>query len=149
MSGPPEGHQYTQTWFFPKPESCAVEYKEFAVQVTREKLKNKKERARIVKAFVYERVLEYACAAINNGVNLILYLGVRNDGTIVGVEIDREMVSHKGLQFTHFLFHLLPFLFFFGNLKFFGVISNHTVVDLILVLNPIPPMVDPMPIVDP
>ena len=72
----------------------AVEYKEFGWAITRELLDDKEQKQQLIKVLLYKRVLVYACAAINARVNMVIYLGVQDDGTIVGVEIKHELVLH-------------------------------------------------------
>ena len=92
--------QYVQSGFLSALESGgqvspllrpAVEYKTADFPITREVLKE--QRQRLIEVILYKRVLIYACAAINARVNMIIYLGVRDDGTVVGVEIERELVG--------------------------------------------------------
>ena len=73
----------------------AVEYKEFHRTITRDVLDDKEQRQQLIKELFYTRILVYVCAAINARVNMILYLGVRDDGTITGVEIERGLVMYN------------------------------------------------------
>ncbi len=63
------------------------------IEITEEKWNNPAERARLVTAFL-KRILDNACAALNARTNMILYFGVKDDGTILGIRIkDYSLVT--------------------------------------------------------
>ncbi len=71
----------------------AREFKALNITITMEKWNNEQERSRLVSAFL-KRILSNACAALNARTNMILYLGVKDDGTITGIQInDPSLVS--------------------------------------------------------
>ena len=77
------------------PLSVSREFKEFDIDITRERMANREEREEIDRAFV-RRIAENVCAAANARQNMTIYFGISNDGRVVGVHIESlDLVSSK------------------------------------------------------
>ncbi len=93
----PNGLKYTFHWMLTKLESglqaasthlcVAMEFKEINFIVTEAKWKDKKSREQDERTII-GRVLRNACAGINARCNMTICLGVLDNGTIQGIEIE-------------------------------------------------------------
>ena len=70
-----------------------VDFKRFDTALTEERFRDKRQLEILTRGFV-DKVMEYACAALNARCNFTLYMGVDNDGIVKGIRVQSyELVS--------------------------------------------------------
>ena len=77
----------------------AIEFKAFdTLDITEAVLTDKAKKSEFIRVFVIDRVIKYACAAINARVNMVLYFGVADDGRVVGVKVESFELVIRGSE---------------------------------------------------